>query len=82
MTKSIHLKRLGRGSLWLLGLLGLSILIQAAWNMVVPEIFGLAALRYPQAVALLVLAGIAAGLLRFAVGAGHGPDGRRQPHSG
>lgn len=78
MKTSIHFTRAGAVLLLVLGLLALAVVVQAAWNMVVPEVFGLAALRYPQAVALLVLAGVAAGLLRFAPRGGHRPLGDRQ----
>jgi hypothetical protein len=66
----IHFERAGAVLLLVLGLLALAVVVQAAWNMVVPGVFGLAALRYPQAVALLVLAGVAAGWLRFSMRAG------------
>jgi hypothetical protein len=79
MKTSTYLKRSGRGLIWALGLLSLSVVVQAAWNMVVPEVFGLIPLRYPQAIALLVLAGISAGLLRFVLGAGRHRGPRHSP---
>jgi hypothetical protein len=67
---SIHVRRAGAVLLLVITLLALAVVVQAAWNMLVPEMFGLAALRYPQAVALLVLAGVAAGWLRFSMRTG------------
>jgi hypothetical protein len=67
---SIHFRRVGAVLLLVLVLLALAAVVQAAWNMVVPEVFGLVALGYPQAVALLVLAGVAAGWLRFSMRTG------------
>lgn len=78
MKTSIYFRRAGAVLVLVLGLLALAVVVQAAWNLAVPELFGLPALRYPQAIALLVLTGVAAGLLRFAPRGGHRPLGDRR----
>jgi hypothetical protein len=53
---------------WLAILFGLAAAAQISWNMFAPDMFGADPIRMKQALGLIVFAGIASLILRFAAG--------------